>query len=1641
MIDKNDPRLTDFVLGELNSAESAEIQDAIANSEELQNAVEDIRQTALLLGAAYQAEEPLRLLDEQKAELTQMQFDEAAHELNRASSSRPWLPIVLAASLLGLLVGGAIYLPDPPVSPEVAKQFEKLGNLSDKELEDLGNEAGKDKESILFAKAADKKGESEGIPGITSKPGSAARTNESGAADRFERVEGDSSRLVKEEKFDDSQDLIESTGKAAPMSESPESWRDIAELRNKLVRKKNTADDLERGLRALDNVEKASRPGDESAPNDDLPLGQSAVDSLKFKVDPFSGEAARSRSIPKPTNPNAGPEMRGSTIIGRDAKDRLGRDDDFDGELDVAQSENSEEGAQMMKMMQQLAGGGREGRQSGGGFGGGGFGGRGGGFGDEGGSSKFGGGSGSGMGLGAGYGRRELQQGQTNRPGRYGIAGRKDPDSPNDSFDGVDFLLKDANSQALKMLLSEEQRIQSAGDPNDGNDLAKKKPVQLENAAGGKNGKSQEAKSDKADEYSLPGEATIDAPLISEVKSENEREFTATEKEQKKLAELRVLGLQFETRIQTQQKSRVVDNGVENFTVEVPQVFADIDPATTRRLVEKLAKRIDPSGKREIVLDELFEKTRELKKSPGTEEEEEEEEDEAAEADGDLLLAIKLRDELSEQFGALRDQFSTGHSKKSGFDATRALQRIDEELQRRNAKVRRTRTWKRVKAIPNTTRLMLGDKTDLDLTGMQVNVQVDGFRARVLLDYFYYNDRGGNPLRGNFKLRLPDDASLYYFAFGESAYDLSPEGEIASEEFHDDGRQFVSLRAEKIRDARQDAWKNVKESRMVPREKAAHAFIETVRRKVDPALAEWSGAGVFNAQVFPIAPHKLHRIVVGYDVNLRKVDGQWVYELDLPEQTGQCQVDINIQPVDGVEYAIEPKSDPVEHVVRGTTQRLYRFEGSPKQTIRLTASKSPEMLLYSAEEFWGVQVTPDLPVEKVVGNPRAIFMVDTSLSSNPDKFNVWLKLLESTLESNRDSLKQFNVVFFNVDAHFWKEKWVDNTQENTKQLLEKCNTLVLEGATDLYGAIEKISQSKWVFDADKEAAGKPKPGPDLFLLSDGAANWGETNLRLISAQIQDHQLGSMFAYQTGMTGTAISGLRFLAGQSGGAVFSVANEYEIKIASTAHRKRPWKLSSITADGASDIMTAGRVQWVYPGQAITIVGRGKVQDGLKLEFEQSGQLKTVTVSPERVESELASRLYGQVAVGQLESLGAKVFDVAASYARHFRVTGETCSLLMLESEADYERFDIKPHEDLFVIKTKQAKDLVADILQKSASELADPKAQLLAWLTRLETMPGMSFKMPMALKIVMDDIQVVAISKPLDCSLASTEGISKEYLAAIQNERLNYELIASEANRRGRTSVDNAIKVFSSLVERNPGDLVIARDVAFTALEMGRPAQAYHLLRSVAKARPFEGSIYPALGQCLTQLGQSDMAIVYYEVALNGSFKRMGEDFQKIVSAEYMYLLRQICDGKLDSSINEFAKARLETLKKNLHFESADLLITMMWNTDQTDVDLHIVEPSGEECSYENKKTRSGGQITSDITTGFGPEMYSNRDAPNGKYEIKVKYFSSNQNRTEMRNKVHLTIYRGFGTQNERVTRKTVQLKKVGEKESVATVGVD
>lgn len=62
----------------------------------------------------------------------------------------------------------------------------------------------------------------------------------------------------------------------------------------------------------------------------------------------------------------------------------------------------------------------------------------------------------------------------------------------------------------------------------------------------------------------------------------------------------------------------------------------------------------------------------------------------------------------------------------------------------------------------------------------------------------------------------------------------------------------------------------------------------------------------------------------------------------------------------------------------------------------------------------------------------------------------------------------------------------------------------------------------------------------------------------------------------------------------------------------------------------------------------------------------------------------------------------------------------------------------------------------------------------------------------------------------------------------------------------------------------------------------------------------------------------------------------------------------------------------------------------WDTDMTDIDLHVIEPSGEKAYYGNRRTEIGGQVSRDFTQGYGPEEYTLRAACTGNYKVSAKY---------------------------------------------------
>jgi uncharacterized protein YfaP (DUF2135 family) len=125
------------------------------------------------------------------------------------------------------------------------------------------------------------------------------------------------------------------------------------------------------------------------------------------------------------------------------------------------------------------------------------------------------------------------------------------------------------------------------------------------------------------------------------------------------------------------------------------------------------------------------------------------------------------------------------------------------------------------------------------------------------------------------------------------------------------------------------------------------------------------------------------------------------------------------------------------------------------------------------------------------------------------------------------------------------------------------------------------------------------------------------------------------------------------------------------------------------------------------------------------------------------------------------------------------------------------------------------------------------------------------------------------------------------------------------------------------------------------------------------------------------------------------------------------------------------------RKRAQFYDADagktavrLRIVLAWDTDGTDLDLHVISPDGAHTYYGNRVAENGGALDVDVTTGYGPEIYSSAAPLHGTYLVYVNYYGDGRNADAI-TVAQVTIITGEGTPDEKKETIHVPMRKPGE----------
>ena len=168
-------------------------------------------------------------------------------------------------------------------------------------------------------------------------------------------------------------------------------------------------------------------------------------------------------------------------------------------------------------------------------------------------------------------------------------------------------------------------------------------------------------------------------------------------------------------------------------------------------------------------------------------------------------------------------------------------------------------------------------------------------------------------------------------------------------------------------------------------------------------------------------------------------------------------------------------------------------------------------------------------------------------------------------------------------------------------------------------------------------------------------------------------------------------------------------------------------------------------------------------------------------------------------------------------------------------------------------------------------------------------------------------------------------------------------------------------FSCVVEEHPGRGEALRQVGYRLLDLQQPVHAVRLFQQVQSNRPFEPHSYRDLARSLEACDRFGLAAVQYEILLAGTWhNRFGAALKEVAREEYAHMMQEaIRSKKLPRMLAEHFGDRLERMTSPQ--PKSDLRVTISWDTDNTDVDLWIMEPDGFKCFYEKNRSPSGGEL--------------------------------------------------------------------------------
>ncbi|QXU41371.1 VIT domain-containing protein [Pedobacter sp. D749] len=242
---------------------------------------------------------------------------------------------------------------------------------------------------------------------------------------------------------------------------------------------------------------------------------------------------------------------------------------------------------------------------------------------------------------------------------------------------------------------------------------------------------------------------------------------------------------------------------------------------------------------------------------------------------------------------------------------------------------------------------------------------------------------------------------------------------------------------------------------------------------------------------------------------------------------------------------------------------------------------------------------------------------------------------------------------------------------------------------------------------------------------------------------------------------------------------------------------------------------------------------------------------------------------------------------------------------------------------------------------------------------------------------------------------------------------------------------ALTILSNIADLDLENADLYKTLAYKLKQTGNYKDELFITQKVLQWRPMDAQSYRDYALALADNGQYQPALDNLYKVLTQSYNAQIADrdqgIEEIIISEMNNLLAKH-GNKL--STKEIDKRLIQSLP-------VDVRVVLNWNKNDTDIDLWLTDPTGEKGYYGNSKTKIGGRISNDFTSGYGPEQFMIKKAIKGKYKIEVNYYGDNQINISGPTTVNAEIYTRYATGKQQ--RKVIVLPLAAESSGGNLVG--